>query len=391
MWGTVTSNLHTGNNHHTIPPWSSGRNTRYKYNDPSMFQTVPYCRHPLTRRRRLHHLPPFKMGLPLTILLSLSTGNNCYKMHRLTQHIAVSRMTTRFMTIGNQSDSDSDDDNDKHKTKVIHEPSNRLYHDRSTNVEGIVNENTIQAITENKIWYNTASEKIINVAAYMETFRDMEFDNWGRTYNEMKNGMYSWKSQYFKKELKTNDSIYESACGIGMNLYMTLEILEQISDIHNITIYGNDYASKSVEIAKDLYSTNHNNGTFNYRLPSSFGQLGYICEADSTQLDMVPSNSFDLVYTGYISPLKTDTTTNALLSFALADQVQQIQNDWYGKWVGEMIRIAKPGAPIIVEQVSYPYVFFLANIRDEFTFIDVTQTHVMNYLYYCFLFFVHSR
>lgn len=31
---------------------------------------------------------------------------------------------------------------------------------------------------------------------------------------------------------------------------------------------------------------------------------------------------------------------------------QQIQDDWYGKWVGEMARIAKPGVPVIVEQVS---------------------------------------
>jgi hypothetical protein len=31
---------------------------------------------------------------------------------------------------------------------------------------------------------------------------------------------------------------------------------------------------------------------------------------------------------------------------------QERQNDWYGVWVGEMARIAKPGVPVIVEQVS---------------------------------------
>jgi hypothetical protein len=28
---------------------------------------------------------------------------------------------------------------------------------------------------------------------------------------------------------------------------------------------------------------------------------------------------------------------------------------WYGQWVGQMIRLAKPGAPVIVEQVSYSF------------------------------------
>ncbi len=34
---------------------------------------------------------------------------------------------------------------------------------------------------------------------------------------------------------------------------------------------------------------------------------------------------------------------------------QEQQNDWYGNWVAEMARIAKPGVPVIVEQVSLPY------------------------------------
>lgn len=38
----------------------------------------------------------------------------------------------------------------------------------------------------------------------------------------------------------------------------------------------------------------------------------------------------------------------------LNEIAQQRQNDWFGVWVGEMVRIAKPGAPVIVEQVSYP-------------------------------------
>jgi len=34
---------------------------------------------------------------------------------------------------------------------------------------------------------------------------------------------------------------------------------------------------------------------------------------------------------------------------------QSRQNDWYGAWIGEMARIVKPGAPVIVEQVEWPY------------------------------------
>jgi hypothetical protein len=234
-------------------------------------------------------------------------------------------------------------------------------------------ENVVTAPNEHKLWYEAVSESISNVTAYMETFREMEFDNWGHTYAEVKRGMFSWKSHYFS-DLKSGDLVYESACGIGMNLFMTLEILQQVLGVTNITIYGNDYVSRSVEIAQLIYS-----GMNSKMFPSSFGRLGAICTADSTQLDFVPSNAFDLVYTGYISPLfdplrlNQSTDENFVQYNAYCEQAQdsishfgstaimaqERQNDWYGAWVGEMIRIAKPGAPIIVEQVSYPYVFFM--------------------------------
>jgi len=34
---------------------------------------------------------------------------------------------------------------------------------------------------------------------------------------------------------------------------------------------------------------------------------------------------------------------------------EQRQRDWYGNWVSEMARIAKPGVPVIIEQISVPY------------------------------------
>jgi SAM-dependent methyltransferase len=225
-------------------------------------------------------------------------------------------------------------------------------------------ENVVTAPQEHHLWYEEVSERISNVSTYMATFREMEFDNWGHTYDEVKHGMFSWKSHYFS-ELRSGDIIYESACGIGMNLFMTLEILQQVLGITNITVYGNEYVARSVEVAKAIFLES------SVLLPKSFGSIGSICAADSTQLDFVPSNSFDLVYTGYISPLfdplhlnHSTTDENFVQYNSYCEQedasfrhaAQQRQNDWYGSWVGEMIRIAKPGAPIIVEQVSYPYV-----------------------------------
>jgi SAM-dependent methyltransferase len=225
-----------------------------------------------------------------------------------------------------------------------------------------VAENIATAAAEHETWYGDVSKKL-EFTEYLKSFRDTEFDNWGHSYEEVKDGMHSWKSRSFA-DLKSGDRIYESACGIGMNLYMTLEILQQASDVHNVTVYGNEHLPESADIARLIAGGSGKH-------PSSFlpagGRLGTICAADSLHLDFVPSNSFDLVYTGYISPLfnplhlNQSTTVNFEQYNAycegdaqLAAAAQQRQNDWYAAWVGEMIRIAKPGAPIIVEQVSLP-------------------------------------
>ena len=222
-------------------------------------------------------------------------------------------------------------------------------------------ENVATAPKEHYSAYETESSRISNISTYMDTFRDLQYDDWGHTYNEVKQIMFPWKSRYFS-ELKSGDIIYESACGIGMNLFMTLEILYEVLGITNITIYGNDYVPESVQVALAIYSDS------NVLLPKSFGGLGSICTADSKHLEFVPSNTFDLVYTGYISPLldplhlNHSTTDEKFVQYnayceqkdALSQVAQELQNDWYGAWVGEMIRIAKPGAPIIVEQASSP-------------------------------------
>ena len=346
------SNVNSGVGYHPI---HLHHNTPSMYCNPPMFWNQ--CNHPSSR---IHCAQQLKFG----VIMFLSFSSIVYKTQHYDRH-------TSFLVNHMRIDEQSEDDARKNDIPVVNSEPDLWYLYRSQ--QRSVTENVKDTPIEYKSWYDSASTKITNISSYMETFRKVEFDNWGRTYDEMKKGMYSWKSRYFR-ELKSDGCIYESACGIGMNLYMTLEILQHTSGITNVTIYGNDFVSSSVQIAQELFS---NNGTINHMLPSSFGQLGSIYEADSTKLDFIPSNTFDLVYTGYISPLDepldlkqspitysgeksqqltetSDTTINLTSSSTIVESAQQRQNDWYGKWVGEMIRIAKPGVPIIVEQVSYP-------------------------------------
>lgn len=226
-------------------------------------------------------------------------------------------------------------------------------------------------------WYNAASRAILlanstastatAVQDFMSIFRQAEFDNWGHSYEEVKRGMTPWKSSRRFADFLTNHSpnatIYESACGIGLNLYMTLEILQQAHGLEGLTVYGNEYVPESVQVARAIWG--------NPQLVPAQARLGQICSADSTNLSFVPSNAFDLVYTGYISPLLDPlhwNLTNIDDSYtkyvqvcedasltALRDEAQNRQNAWYAAWVREMVRIAKPGAPILIEQVSYPF------------------------------------
>lgn len=52
----------------------------------------------------------------------------------------------------------------------------------------------------------------------------------------------------------------------------------------------------------------------------------------------------------------------------LSELAQSIQEDWYGHYVKEMARIAKPGSPVIIEQVSQRFcdaVFDWGGVRKE--------------------------
>jgi hypothetical protein len=227
---------------------------------------------------------------------------------------------------------------------------------------------------EEQTIYVPKSQSIMKkgVAEFLASLRGQsEFDNWGHSYSEFKAGMKKWKSRRYS-ELRNGSSIYESACGIGLNLFMTLEILYESHGISDLVVYGNEFVPESVEVARAIWGGDKNgtsNGVPGF-LPGN-GQLGTICVGDSAKLEYVPANSFDLVFTGYITPLINPLRYNGTMDsnfekymaycefktphdVELAKRAQQIQNDWYASWVTEMIRIAKPGAPVMIEQVSLP-------------------------------------
>lgn len=229
--------------------------------------------------------------------------------------------------------------------------------------------------------YSSVSRDITsNKTEFLSTFRKMKFDAWGQTYNQIKKGTTPFKSKYFPKYLNPGMHVYESACGIGLNLFMTLEILEEFG-IDGITVYGNEYVRESAEKATSVVLSE---GV----IPAG-NRRGVVCPGDSSNLAHVPSGAFDLVYTGYLTPFqdplllhtgepewddyteydavcrsfwrskrkgKTEARNNDWMGKYLWERViVPAQRDWYGKWVGEMARIAKPGVPVIVEQASLPY------------------------------------
>lgn len=129
-----------------------------------------------------------------------------------------------------------------------------------------------------------------NLTEFLQTFRDAQYEDWGKSYNEVKEGMYHFKSTYFPPYLIDGGTIYESACGNGLNLFMTLEILQETHDIENLFVYGHDPQGGQVTLASAI---------FDHAAPAR-GREGNICVADSSQLDFLPANAFDLVFTGYI-------------------------------------------------------------------------------------------
>ena len=209
--------------------------------------------------------------------------------------------------------------------------------------------------------YNEQSSKIAqNWTHFLANLRNSSFDEWGKPYEQVKADMHEWKVQHYLPYLQSGDAIFESASGIGLNLLLTLEILHE-HGVHNLRVEGSDFAENSVELANRLLRDTTE--TKNHQ----------VCIADSTNLSYVPDETFDLVFTGYVTPnddpldlkLGKDQNYRHLeqvckrrgdwRNVALHRIAQARQEQWFGQWVSELVRIAKRGSPVIVEQVSPPF------------------------------------
>jgi hypothetical protein len=138
--------------------------------------------------------------------------------------------------------------------------------------------------------YGTISKRLEqNVTEFLQNFRSETFDAWDHTYDEVKASFQDWKYEHYVPYMKNGSSIYESASGIGLNLFMTLEILQE-SGIYGVHVYGNDFVEESVAVANDIFDV----------VQPADATKGKICAGDSSDLSYIPNGSFDLVFCGYI-------------------------------------------------------------------------------------------
>ena len=218
--------------------------------------------------------------------------------------------------------------------------------------------------------YSSSNAPIVRAGldTFVKTFTDPNstflYDGWGENYATVADGMAPWKRSQTAAFLATRRdddspiSVYESAAGLGLNSFMTVAVL--LDEYHyggSVTVYGNEYVAASATVAAQLYAA----GLYGHRNVL----WGALCASDSRDLSYVPSDSFDLVLSGYITPLqdpfatgqedwRKDITHDVCPNATAVAAMQSIQETWYGQWVTEMVRIAKPGAPIWIEQVSPP-------------------------------------
>ena len=201
------------------------------------------------------------------------------------------------------------------------------------------------------------------LAESAEGYRNEGYDGFSISYEQAKANIYDYITEYFVPPLRGGGSIYESACGTAANLLMTLEIISE-NGISDVTVYGSEYVADSVTVARQMLEAH---------MPKSF-HMGSICQADSTNLEHVPSNLIDVVFTGYIDPIvdplglldPEEDVSDAIgksvkrcksadeEDHAIAEKEQTAQEEWFARWVTEMVRITKPGGSLIIEDVAKP-------------------------------------
>lgn len=133
----------------------------------------------------------------------------------------------------------------------------------------------------------------------LEHFRDEIVWN-NLTFDEYKDSMRDWKTNFFVPHLQSGNTIYEAGCDLGWNLYLTLEILSEYN-VSDLTVYGNTLHNHNVQYVNWTLNTllQAQNQNHSFLLPN---HQGIFCRMDdATDLtSIVPANSFDLVYTGHM-------------------------------------------------------------------------------------------
>ena len=200
---------------------------------------------------------------------------------------------------------------------------------------------------------------------FTEGFRYVRYGGRMQTYSKMKKMATEYKASAFGDNLKSGDSIYESACAEGFNLLMTIEILKERRGIENLIAFGNDYLSASAAVADKLFDKQASTIDWIHK--------GVFCQGDSSNLEFVPSNAFDLAYTGYIDPIvdplhlhPDDMPFEERVKISrelcesedeshqvLMQREQAAQEEWHSSWVKELLRIVKPGKVVIIGESKF--------------------------------------
>jgi hypothetical protein len=218
------------------------------------------------------------------------------------------------------------------------------------------------------------------------------------SYEEAKNAMRDFVADHIVPYLpkdRNQFALYEASCGNGWNSWLIIDVLQEMM-VQNfsensymgdnvptstvVTVYGNDPDAQAVAAANALWQQKVQE---HHNLSPPVVVVNTICQAESINLSHVPSNAFDVVLTGQLQflqdPLEFSTddnnksryrqvchnaaTTRGQKSNALpsddtwmADKLYSIlhqrRDDHIGQSVAEMARIAKPGAPILLEHLS---------------------------------------
>jgi hypothetical protein len=199
-----------------------------------------------------------------------------------------------------------------------------------------------------------------NSGKNLQAQRDSVYDSWFITQEDMTRILKPWKTEIFVPNVQSGDSIYESACGTGINLLLTSQLLSE-HGISNLKVYGNDYLDASVDAANRIWD-----GPEIASLTNHARKIA-ICQGDSANLTAIPSNSFDLVYTGYLdvlsdplhlAPKGSTRPEQILYHVSKCDDMehrtkeQHMQEAWFAAWVGEMIRLVKPGKVVAIESTA---------------------------------------